>query len=131
MIQPRRVAVVGGRKFDDYSLMRFVLNTIPIKLVISGGAKGADTLAERYADEQGIEKLIFLAQWRKNGVYDPTAGFKRNQQLIEEGKPDLVMAFQPGEGTKNTIKHAQRNNIEIRVFRDEITPAVTYPARIK
>ena len=60
-----KVAVIGSRSFNDYSLLKKVMNKYAEKAttIISGGAKGADTLAEKYAQECNLEKEIFLADW--------------------------------------------------------------------
>ena len=112
-----RVAVVGSRFFTDYDYMKSILDGINdrngISVIISGGARGADSLGERYARENGIEFVLFAADWDKHGK---AAGPIRNKQLIEEGKPDLVVAFNPGKGTRNTISHAEQNNIELRIL---------------
>lgn len=112
-----RVAVVGSRFFTDYDYVKSCLDAIggvdKIDVIISGGARGADSLGERYARENGIEFVLFAADWDKHGK---AAGPIRNKQLIEEGKPDLVVAFNPGKGTRNTISHAEQNNIELRIL---------------
>lgn len=112
-----RVAVVGSRFFTDYNYVKSALDVISelneITVIISGGAKGADSLGERYARENSIEFVLFAADWNKHGK---AAGPIRNKQLIEEGKPQLVVAFDPGKGTMNTVGHAERNNIEVIIL---------------
>ena len=58
-----KLAVVGSRTFDDYDLLRSVLSHYKISKVVSGGARGADRLAEAYAKEFGIGTVIFPANW--------------------------------------------------------------------
>ena len=112
-----RVAVVGSRFFTEYDYVKSCLDGIndrnKITVIISGGARGADSLGERYARENGIEFVLFAADWNKHGK---AAGPIRNKQLIEEGKPEMVVAFKPGKGTMNTIGHAERNNIEVVIL---------------
>lgn len=112
-----RVAVVGSRFFTDYDYVKSSLDKISevdkITVIVSGGARGADSLGERYARENGIEFVLFAADWNKHGK---AAGPIRNKQLIEEGKPEMVVAFKPGKGTMNTIGHAERNNIEVVIL---------------
>lgn len=68
--------------------------------IISGGAKGADTLAERFAKEREYETLIFSADWKTHGK---AAGFIRNKQIVVAC--DMVLAFWDGKskGTQHTI----------------------------
>lgn len=101
-----RVAVVGSRTFNDYDLLRRELDKMypNISLIVSGGAKGADSLAEKYAKEEGISTLVFRPDWNQFGK---RAGFIRNKDIVTNS--DTVVAFWDGKskGTANSIKHAQ------------------------
>ena len=104
-----KLAVVGSRTFNDYELLCKYLNTIhakePISYIVSGGAKGADRMGERWAKENGVETIIFIPDWEKHGR---KAGFLRNQDIINEA--DKVIAFWDtiSNGTKNSIELAKR-----------------------
>lgn len=54
-----KLAIIGSRNFEDYELMKSALMKCSIKEIVSGGADGADTLAERFADEHKIKKVTF------------------------------------------------------------------------
>lgn len=66
-INKQNVAIIGSRSFDDYGLLcRFILNRIfpkRINCIISGGAKRADSLAERFAQEYHCDIKVFPAEW--------------------------------------------------------------------
>jgi len=112
-----KVAVVGSRNFEDYSLVCSVLDEIKsIDLIISGGAKGADSLAEQYAKDCEIKTEIILPDWKQ---YGRGAGFVRNRQIVESC--DCLVAFWDGKskGTKNSISLAQKRNIEVKVVRSD------------
>lgn len=98
-----KIAVVGSRTFNDYSRMKKILNQYIPFILISGGAQGADSLAERFAKEYELTRIIYPAKWKK---YGKKAGFIRNRKIIE--KADLVIAFWDGKsrGTKMIIKLA-------------------------
>ena len=98
------LAVVGSRSFNDYNLLKNTLDKYDINKIISGGAKGADQLAERYAKENGIETLILKPDWKK---YPRAAGIIRNKDII--GACTEVVAFWDGKspGTKNSIGLAE------------------------
>lgn len=76
--------------------------------VISGGARGADFLARCYAKYCGWEYQEFLADWKK---YKAAAGPIRNQWMLDEGKPDLVIAFPGGKGTADMVSRARKAGV--------------------
>lgn len=100
-----RVAVVGSRTFGDYKLMCEVLDNMNISEIVSGGARGADKLAERYASERGLSTRVFKANWKKHGI---RAGYIRNHDIINNC--DVVVAFWDGKskGTKHSIDLADK-----------------------
>ena len=108
-----KLAVVGGRNFNDYKKLSdriFDLmdeHDYEIIKIISGGATGADTLAEQFALDQKIETLVFYPDWTR---YGKSAGPRRNRQIIEAC--DVVIAFWDGQsrGTKNSIELANELN---------------------
>lgn len=87
-----------------------------IGLLIHGAARGADELADAWAKACGVLVLPFKADWYPNGRQggmDRSAGPKRNQRMMTEGKPDLVIAFPGGKGTANMIDQARLAGVEI------------------
>ena len=98
--KPVRLAVVGSRTFRDYAFLRNVLGQFRIAEIISGGARGADSLAERYAHERGLPIRVFPADWDTHGK---AAGFLRNRTIVAAA--DEVAAFWDGRsrGTEHTI----------------------------
>jgi hypothetical protein len=84
--------------------------------VISGTAKGADTLGERYAIENDFELLKYPADWEQFGK---SAGYKRNQQMAEIA--DGVIAFWDGKskGTNHMINIANEKKIRVVVVKYE------------
>ena len=114
---PTRIIVAGGRNFDDYSMLKTVLDEILSKIdapeIVSGHARGADLLGERYAAENNIPCMVFTADWKN---YPIKAGFIRNTQMIEyvlQHNP-MVIAFWDGvsHGTGDIIKKAENAEIE-------------------
>jgi len=104
-----KVAIVGSREFNNYDLL---CETVPNDTteIVSGGAKGADSLAERFADEHSIPKKIFLPKFKT----DPSVGYhpghfhQRNKQIAEYA--DMILAFMPpggSKGTQSTINYAK------------------------
>ncbi len=108
-----KYAVVGSRSFNDYSQVERFLNQFDdIDLIVSGGAKGVDSLAEKYSLQYKIEKLIFYADWKKFGN---KAGFIRNTSIIE--RADVVVAFwdYKSKGTLDSIKKAKKLKKELYI----------------
>lgn len=111
-----RVLVCGSRNFNDYSrLEKELWNYEPHKwtCLISGGAKGADTLGELFARSISLSIERFPANWDE---YGKRAGSIRNYQMLKEGKPDLVIAFiaQESRGTKHMVEIAKKAGIPVK-----------------
>lgn len=124
-----RVIVAGSRDLDDYDLVRKALDEFLADMftsetvIVSGKARGADMLGERYAKENGFEVASFPAKWRdEKGNYDPGAGYARNAQMAEIGTH--LVAFWDGvsKGTRNMIAAASGRGIVIKVVRFERKP---------
>ena len=100
-----KVAVIGGRGFNDYEKLKKTLELFPITTIVSGGARGADQLSERYANEKGIATEIYLPEWDLFGM---KAGFLRNTTIIENS--ELVVAFwdSKSKGTRDSIGKANK-----------------------
>lgn len=114
-----KLAIVGSRIFTDYDYLKDKLEPIKnkVKVVVSGGAKGADTLGERWADEHNIPKEIYYPDWNK---YGKKAGFLRNKIIVD--KSDAVVAFQvdSSKGTQHTIELAKKENKKVKVYKVEL-----------
>jgi hypothetical protein len=110
-----RILVCGSRHFNNYELLEEKLNEIEITTIIEGEAKGADRLGRRYGEERGIEVLRFPALWDKHGK---AAGPIRNKQMLDEGRPELVVAFRGpnSRGTQNMINQATKAGIPVTVI---------------
>ena len=109
-----KVLVCGGRNFGEWRLLQRTLSSLReargIDLLISGGASGADDLAVRWAHHERIPACVFPANWRFEGK---AAGPKRNQRMIDLGKPDVVVAFPGGRGTQDMISRAREAGLEV------------------
>jgi predicted Rossmann fold nucleotide-binding protein DprA/Smf involved in DNA uptake len=109
-----KIAVVGSRSIDNYSILKSILDQYTFTQIISGGAKGIDTLAERYSEELGLMKpLVILPDWKR---YNRGAGAVRNREIVDTA--DFVVAIWDGDskGTKISINYAKKINKPIFIW---------------
>jgi len=108
-----KIGVVGSRSFTDSYKIQEILAFFKPTEIVSGGALGADTLAKRYAELQGIRYKEFPAEWNR---YGKRAGYLRNKEIVEYS--DMIIAFWNGEspGTKLTINLAMDSKKSIFRF---------------
>jgi len=109
-----KLAVVGSRSFNNYSIMKQALTQRLPFVLVSGGAKGADSLAERFARENDLETIIHFPEWKK---YGRKAGYLRNSFIVRDC--DKLVAFWDGKskGTKMTIDLAEKNGKPCSIIR--------------
>jgi hypothetical protein len=109
-----RVLVCGGRDFCDRDRLAATLDRLHqergFALVIAGGARGADTLAEEWATARGIACDVYRADWVLLGR---KAGPIRNSRMLTEGKPQVVVAFPGGRGTAHMTRIAREAGVEV------------------
>lgn len=110
----QRVLVCGGRDYDDRESLFKVLDAAhyanPIECVIHGAANGADALAESWAEARGIPQNAFPADWRQSGK---ASGPIRNQRMLDEGVPHMVIAFPGGRGTADMVRRAEKAGVPV------------------
>ena len=120
-----KVIIAGSRGFSNYKLLREQCNKFLREkrktnniVVVSGHARGADTLGEKYAQDEGFALEIYPAQWDKFGK---RAGYRRNEQMAEVA--DALIAFWDGSsrGTKHMIDIMNEKNLLVRVVEYEAT----------
>ena len=131
-----KIMIAGSRGYDNYeelkTIVNGVINVLNIKaylkgikfipVVISGKAKGADTLGEKYANEYGYKIKEYPAKWHdldavpckikynKYGAYNCLAGLNRNKDMVKTS--DIVFMFHDGEshGTMDDLKLCKEHN---------------------
>jgi len=111
-----RVLVCGGRHFKDASLLIWHLDWLRrvsidgIDVIIEGGAGGADSIARINANMRRIRLDTYHADWDQ---YGKSAGPIRNQRMIDEGMPDIVLAMPGGRGTADMVRRAKKAKIGV------------------
>ena len=113
-----KVIVAGSRDFADYALLKQTLDHALEKLteveIVSGTARGADQLGERYAKEKNLFLKQFPADWKQ---YGRRAGYLRNEQMA--GYADACVVFWDGSshGTENMINIAEQHGLDTMVIK--------------
>ena len=111
-----RLAVVGSRNFTDYETAKVILDELQKDIgfdrIVSGGANGADSLAEKYAWANDIDIAIFVPDWS----IGKQAGFIRNVEIWDNA--DYGVAFWDGKskGTAHSFKLAKKQKKRLFVF---------------
>ncbi len=106
-----KLAIIGSRNLHVENLGKYLPEGVTE--IVSGGAKGIDSDAERYADENGIKITVFLPKYN---LYGRGAPIKRNRQIVDYA--DEVLAFWDGssKGTKSVIDHCGKTGKKITVI---------------
>ena len=113
-----KVIVAGCRDFYDYAFLESrldcLLSQLPNPTIVSGGARGTDTLAIRYANARGLKLEVFPADWNK---YRKAAGHIRNREMALHSTH--LVAFWDGlsYGTRNMIQQAHSRHLQTRIIR--------------
>lgn len=108
-----RVLICGDRNWSDVNLIlsgiRRVQKWREIDVIIHGGARGADSIAGQVAESLNIPTEVYQPDWDTHGK---RAGILRNQEMLDEGKPDLILAFhddlEHSKGTGHMVKIARQ-----------------------
>lgn len=122
------VLVCGGRAYPDKAFVYRALDALHRKHgitgIIQGGAgtgygdnvKGADIFGAEWGWDHGIPVGTYNADWER---YGGRAGPLRNQEMLDDGKPDCVVAFPGGRGTKDMVDRALKAGVPVWDLRDK------------
>lgn len=110
-----KVIVAGSRNITAFSTVQAAIEAscFEITEVVSGAAKGVDTLGEQWARENGVQIKRFPADWTKNGR---AAGPIRNRQMAEYAEALIAIWDGVSRGTENMIEEARKRNLQVFVF---------------
>lgn len=127
-----KILVCGGRNYTDYTTLSKVLNSLAERhsenyhpldnwlptdiLIIHGGAKGADSLADKWAVNHFAQIKEYPAEWE---TYGKAAGPIRNKYMLLNSEPDIVVAFPGGRGTAHMIKTAKNEGYNVLIIDEE------------
>lgn len=125
----KTVLICGDRYWKDIeTIEEFIKSLHPDTRIISGGARGADTIAECLRKKYDLDGQVYDAKWNR---YGNAAGPIRNQKMIDES-PDLVVAFHnnisKSKGTIDTLRKARKRGIPYQVRKSD--GSVEYEPRV-
>lgn len=116
-----KILICGSRTAVKYKELKELVQSFIVLdgeevTLISGGAKGADAMAEKVAEELGLKIRVVKAEWDR---YGKSAGIVRNLEMIRMA-PDLVIACWDGQskGTKHTVKTAKQKGISVKIIQE-------------
>ena len=105
-----KLLIVGSRSIEHFDLTEYVSSETD--MIISGGAKGIDSLAEQYADQHRISKLILRPRY---DLYGRAAPIIRNQQMVDMADEDLIIWDGQSRGTRATEQYAKKMQKQLTV----------------
>ena len=122
-----KLGLVGSRNFYDYKSFKSAVfqvieewndekrenNEGDIMSIVSGGAPGADTLAEKLARELNVQMIVFKPDWTTHGK---AAGIMRNTDIVNASTHMIAFPSRKGKGTQDSIRKAQKNNIPLKIL---------------
>jgi hypothetical protein len=117
------LGIVGSRNYVDYeafkthieeTLKKWNVNVTNISSVVSGGAKGADSLAERWAKDNAIPTTVFKPDWNKLGK---KAGILRNTDIVNESTHLVAFPTKDSIGTWDSIRKSTKKGIPTEVIK--------------
>lgn len=108
------ILICGGRDFPVDKIEAFDkylddLATETIDIIVEGGARGVDALAKAWGKSRGVHVATVEALWK---TFDKGAGPRRNKAMLLL-KPDLVIAFEGGNGTADMVRQANRHGVKV------------------
>mgnify|MGYP003332742136 FL=1 len=114
-----RLLICGDREWSDLDLMKEFIDSLPADtIIIEGDARGADKMAGALAQQRGLQIEVYPAQWE---MYGRRAGPLRNQQMLDEGKPDEVVYchdnLEHSKGTKDMVTRARKSGLPVSRLR--------------
>lgn len=113
-----KLIIAGSRDFTDYQLLKSTIESFNFDkdelMIVSGTAKGADKLGERWARENGVMINSYPADWDR---YGKRAGYIRNAIMAENATHLIVFWDGKSKGTKNMIDSAFKKNLSVTVIK--------------
>lgn len=105
-----KLLIAGSRGITEFAFTELIDDDVDT--IISGGAKGIDTLAEEYADKHRLSKIILRPAYN---IYGKAAPLKRNEEMVRMADKILIVWDGKSKGTLHTINYANKLNKTVRI----------------
>lgn len=111
-----RTIIAGSRSIDDYEIIdRAVRESgFEITQVISGGARGVDSLGEHWAKINRVPISVFKAKW---DTYGKRAGYLRNEEMAKQADALIAVWDGKSKGTEHMVRIANNHNLKVFLFK--------------
>jgi len=113
-----KVIVAGSRDFNDYHTLKekldMILKNQKEVTIISGTAKGADKLGERYASEHHHKVEQYVPMW---DIFGKKAGYMRNEEMAKHSDACVVFWDGKSRGTKHMIDISKKHKLKLRIIK--------------
>ncbi len=106
-----KIMVAGSRSITEFDLSEYIPKNA--ELIISGGASGIDTLAEKFADKHRISKLVIYPNYK---LYGKAAPLKRNEIMVDIADDILIIWDGKSRGTQYTVEYAKKKNKNVNII---------------
>ena len=115
-----KLIIAGGRDFNDYyKLEKYLTEHLDAYVntdieIVSGGARGADSLGELFArNHSGMTLTVFPADWN---TYGKRAGYIRNVEMAEYADSLVACWNLSSRGTKHMIDTARTHGLDVNIL---------------
>jgi len=114
----KKVAIVGSREFNEREFIEDFIRSLGQVEIVSGGARGVDTIAEEVAKELGLPVTIFRPDF--SGGYRVSAYHERNKRIVDYSDEVHIFWYEPTSGSKSTLRYAREAGKPDYIHRKEI-----------
>ena len=106
-----KLLIAGSRQINNFDFSKYISDDVDT--ILSGGAKGIDSLAELFADKHRLSKIILRPRY---DLYGKSAPLKRNEELVQMADKILIIWDGSSRGTNYTINYAKKLNKDLKVI---------------
>jgi len=113
-----RTIIAGSRTITSMDMVEKAIDASNFKIteVVSGGARGVDSLGEQWAREHGIPVKVFPAHW---DLWGKSAGYRRNVEMAMNADALIAVWSKESKGTKHMIDIVTTWKLQVFVYKEE------------